>query len=116
MNAARPPRRAGAVCGARRVQKRACKVGAKRIAYPGKGADSPVGPFGVLPGLLACFFTPPSEPGVRLSPHPALPLSVFLSLFSMTFFDVQCLKIFRHVCIDWPLIPSYWSDMIHMQV
>jgi hypothetical protein len=30
-----------------------------------------------------CFPTPPSEPGMRLSPHPALRLSVSLSFLSM---------------------------------
>jgi hypothetical protein len=33
-----------------------------------------------------CFLAPPSEPGMRLSPHPALRLSVSLSFLSMTVF------------------------------
>ena len=84
------------------------------MTYPGKG---PIRrrPFGVLMKLLACFLTPPSEPDLHLSAHPALPLSVFLSLLSMAHFDVKCLKIFRHVCINWSLEPSDWSDMIYMQ-
>jgi len=46
------------------------------MTYSGKG---PIrhGPFGVLLRLLACFHTPPTEPDVQLSLHPALQRSAF---------------------------------------
>src|SRR3989442_6877430 len=80
-----------------------------------EGADSPMGPFGVLPKIDGRFHTPPSEPDVRLSAHPALHSSVFLSLYLMTE-DAECLEVFHSICIHWFLEPSHWSFMVYMSL
>src|SRR5262249_29147094 len=53
-----------------------CRVGAWRVTSFLVGADSPRGP-SVYPRMSwARFHTPPSKPGVRLSPHRAFHSSV----------------------------------------
>jgi hypothetical protein len=65
-------------------------------------------------GNTSCFLTPPSEPGVRLSPHRALPLSVHLSLSPMTWMTER-LEILREVGGLRLCIASLWATMVHFR-
>src|SRR5712691_13530051 len=78
----------------------------------GVGAESPRGR-SVYTQRLMDVSTPPSEPGVRLSPHRARHSSVSLSLLSVTR-EAKRRKIFRYVCLRWSFESSNWSDMIYL--
>ena len=67
-----------------------------------------------LYGHELCFPTPPSEPGVRLSSHPALRLSVGLSFLLMARY-AKCPKVPFDICIDWPFEPPHGANMIHFR-
>jgi hypothetical protein len=84
------------------------RVGAERLAC-GLGVSRRC-----LPAVGAGFSTPPTEPDVQLSLHPALRLSVKLGLHGVTRYAVRK-EVIQTVCIDWPFESSYRALVINFR-
>ena len=60
------------------------------------------------------FPTPPSEPDLHLSMHPALHLSVILRLARMTTLNAKCPKILWRICINGSFESMSRFDMVNL--